>query len=317
MEPQGVRLPWAKIPSHIRQRIDVSLGSPVIGAATASGGFTPGFAGICDLADGRRYFVKAVSGAQNPDTPDMHRREASITARLPRDLPVPELIEVVDDGEWVALVFEAIDGRPPELPWSIADLEATFTTLDRVATRATPSPIKDLESFADRHHEPFSGYRRAAEGDSALLDDWSRRHLDTLVGLEAQWPAATTGHTLLHSDVRADNLLFTAGGDVILVDWPHGCVGAAWVDKAGLLPSVGLDGGPSPIEVENALRPFAAVDADAVNSFVAALAGYFTFRGAQSDPIGIPHLRGFQRAQGRVTRVWLADRLRLGRPEDS
>ena len=314
---QGVRLPWAAIPDHVCQRIGVALGSPVLRAATVPGGFTPGFAGCCDLADGRRYFVKAVSGAQNPDTPEMHRREAWINARMPRDLPVPEFIEIVDTGEWIALVFESIEGQAPGLPWSLTDLATTFAALDVIAERATPSPISELASFADRHLEPFSGYHRAAEGDHALLDEWSRRHLDRLVALESQWPAATAGETLLHSDVRADNLLLTSEGKVILVDWPHACVGAAWVDKVWLLPSVGLDGGPSPTEVEHALRPFSTVDADAVNSVVTALAGYFTYRGAQVDPVGIPHLRAFQRAQGRVARKWLAERLRIDPPRDS
>ena len=193
-------------------------------------------------------------------------------------------------------------------------MATTFATLDLFAAQATPNPITGLESFADRHLEPFFGYRRAAEGDHEELDAWSRRHLDTLVALEALWPAATAGDTLLHSDVRADNLLFTANGRVIVVDWPHGCVGAAWVDKACLLPSVGLDGGPSPMQVERVLQPFATVDPNAVNSLIAAFAGYFTHRGAQSDPIGIPHLRAFQRAQASVTRAWLADRLGLDAP---
>lgn len=78
-----------------------------------------------------------------------------------------------------------------------------------------------------------------------------------------------------------------------------------------MLPSVGLDGGPSPAEVEAALDLFGEVDATAVDRVLVGLAGYFTYQGSQPDPVGIPTLRGFQRAQGEIARCWLAERLKL------
>lgn len=34
---------------------------------------------------------------------------------LPPDLPVPRLLDVNDDGEWVAVVFEDVEGKSEEL----------------------------------------------------------------------------------------------------------------------------------------------------------------------------------------------------------
>ena len=61
-------------------------------------------------------------------------------------------------------------------------------------------------------------------------------------------PPATAGDTLLHCDLRADNLLLT-DDRVWVVDWPWGCTGQPWVDVANLAPSVGMQGGPSPAEL--------------------------------------------------------------------
>ena len=66
-----------------------------------------------------------------------------------------------------------------------------------------------------------------------------------------------------------------------------------------------------PVEVEEGLEPFADVDRDRVDRVLVALAGYFTVRGAEPDPPGMPTLRAFQRSQAEVTRAWLRQRLGL------
>jgi aminoglycoside phosphotransferase (APT) family kinase protein len=289
----------------------VALGSDVVSADNQPGGFSPGVAARCGLADGRRVFLKAVSTAQNPDSPAMHRREARITSQLPAGLPVPTLIATIDERDWIVLVFEEIDGHPPAQPWSLRDLGATFDALHQLADALTPCPVPGLDTFADRYTEAFRGYRTLAGGDPSVdvIDTWSRAHLDTLAALEADWSDASAGTSLLHADLRADNLLVRADGSVVVVDWPHACVGAAWIDLACMLPSVGLDGGPAPDTVERQLRPLRSAEPDAVDRVLVALAGYFTYQGVQPDPPGLPTLRAFQRAQGQVTREWLARRL--------
>jgi aminoglycoside phosphotransferase (APT) family kinase protein len=316
MEAQGVRLSWDAVPSTIRALVADELGSPVVRAVSQPGGFSPGVAARCVLADGRRYFIKAVSPGQNPDTPRMHRDEAAVAARLPAHLPVPRLQAVIDDGHWIILVFEEIIGAPPPLPWTMSNLAATFRALDALAEAATPCPLEDLRSFADSHVESFGNLRRLAGGDAAVdhVDGWTRRHLELLAGLEAEWGEASAGSSLLHSDVRADNLLVREDGTVVLVDWPHACTGAAWVDKVCFVPSIGLEGGPSPLEVEERLHPLADADPDAVNRVLAAVTGYFTVRGTEPDPPGLPTVRAFQRAQGAISRTWLAARLQLDTP---
>jgi aminoglycoside phosphotransferase (APT) family kinase protein len=313
MKQQGVRLPWDQVPAVVRDEVAAALGSAVVRADNQPGGFSPGVAARCGLADGRRCFIKAVSPDQNDRTPDMHRREAVVTAALPPGLPVPALRHVLDDGHWVVLVFDEIDGHPPAAPWSLHDLRATFAALDELSAATTPCPIPELRTVGDAHEAIFSGFRRLAAGDAAAdrLDRWTRRHLDRLAELEAGWTDASAGDALLHSDLRADNLLVRPDGSIVVVDWPSACAGAPWVDKILMLPSVADDGGPMPVEVEQALDPFAGADPDAVDRVVTAFAGYLTYHALLPAPPGLPTVRAFQDTQGRVARTWLAARLGL------
>ena len=65
------------------------VGARVVGTQSGAGGYSPSFASRCDLDDGRRVFVKAVSPAQNPESPDMLRSEIDVTRRLPSSVAAP------------------------------------------------------------------------------------------------------------------------------------------------------------------------------------------------------------------------------------
>lgn len=302
----GVRIEWSAVPASVRSAVEAQLGSSVTEAVTQHGGFSPGVAVRCSLADGRRCFIKAISSNPNPVSPHFHRREANVAAQLPDDLPVPRLWSVYDDDEWVVLVFEEVEGDHPPMPWTMDSLRATFATLDEVGR--VPPPV-GIPTFHDVYAPILVGYRELAGGPIPdTLDGWTAAHLDELATIEVQWPEAAAGAGLLHTDVRADNLLVRDDGRVVLVDWPHACVGAAWIDKLAMLPSVGLDG-PEPQDVIAALNPFDGVDGDILTTMLVALTGYFEYQGLQPDPPGMPTLRQFQRDQGVAGRTWLQTRL--------
>ena len=304
----GHRLQWDEVRPDRRDRLEAVLGSPVHRAVGQPGGYGPGLAARCELADGRRVFVKGVAADQNPHTPGMVRREAAVVAGLPEGAPVPALLHVVDEGDWVALVFEEVPGVHPALPWDRAELQSVL-----LATLALGSlePPPSLPALATHYGTEFEGWRTlAAEGPQAVVDGWSRRNLDRLAALEAGWEDATAGSSLVHGDVRSDNVLLVptdgrppGAADVVFVDWTSTCVGAGWFDVVAMLPSVELEGGGTP-ERALALTGLRLDDAQ-LTPLVAALAGYFAERGRLPDPPGLPTLRSFQRAQGGVALAWL------------
>jgi aminoglycoside phosphotransferase (APT) family kinase protein len=316
---EGARVAWHDVPEPTRTAIEEACGAAVIEARTQPGGFSPGVAARVRCADGGRWFVKAASAELNPDAPGFHRQEARVLADLDaliltRRLPVPRLRGTVADGPWFALVIEDVDGRQPVLPWRDPELDLVLAALDRLAETLTPAPamvMSAVPGIAEFLAADFSGWRALAKtpGDDRL-DPWSRARLDELAALEATWAAHAAGGTLLHCDIRADNLLLTSegapGDRVMVVDWPHACRGAAFVDLVCFAPSVAMQGGPGPAELLARSRVGRSVRHESLAAVVCALAGYFTERSLQPPPPGLPTVRQFQAAQGEVTRRWLA-----------
>lgn len=313
MSRQGVRSTWDEAPQPVRDAVDDLLGSPIRTTHTVVGGFSPGPAFRAELADGRTVFIKAAGRSLNEDTPAMHRREGEVLGRMPRSVPAPSLIGTFDDGDWVALAVEWIDGRAP-IATDDTDVERMLGLLERLAERTEGVAIDGVEPVAATHVDLFGHWDRLAGDTPANLDAWSRQHLGRLAELEAHAADASSGHHLVHLDVRTDNVLLAVGSVErdVLVDWPGASTGAAWVDLAALLPALHMDGGPPPTDVFASTPVGRRADAEAVDAFVVALAGYFTRMSLLPAPPGLPTLRDFQAAQGRIARRWVTQRLRLG-----
>jgi aminoglycoside phosphotransferase (APT) family kinase protein len=303
-----VRLPYDELPARVRGWVEGSLGSRVEWAITQAGGFSPGVAARLTCADGTRAFVKAVSAEANVESPTMHRREAKITAALPEVAPTPRLLASYDDGTWVALLLQDLEGRHPHLPWREDELRRVVAAVDELFSDLTPCPVADVQTVDDDWRDEFAGWRRAAAADPPDgLDAWCGRNLDRLAQLESRWVDAASGDTLLHLDLRADNMIVSADR-VWIVDWPWAARGAPAFDLVGFAPSVAMQGGPEPAELM-AMSAFGrAADPDAVTVLVATVAGYFHLHSLLPPPPGLPTVREFQRAQGEVALRWLRDR---------
>jgi aminoglycoside phosphotransferase (APT) family kinase protein len=307
---EGARIAWQDVPQPVRAAIGQVCGAPVIEARDQPGGFSPGMAARVRCADGTAWFAKAASGEVNPNAPRLHRQEASVLAGLDPliaagRLPAPRLRGTAESGPWFALVADDMAGRQPALPWHDGELGAVLAALDQVAAALTPAPVT-VPAIFEYLGTDFTGWRALSRtpGDDRI-DPWSRARLPELAALEATWPAHAAGETLLHADIRADNLLLTRDG-VMVVDWPHACRGAAFADLVLFAPSVAMQGGPEPAALLARSRAGRAATRDALAAVVCALAGYFTERSLRPAPPGLPTVRRFQAAQGEVARRWLA-----------
>jgi aminoglycoside phosphotransferase (APT) family kinase protein len=308
----GARLHWDQLPGTLRHALEARLGSTVTESVTQPGGFSPGVAARLRLADGRRVFLKAISSHPNSDSPAMHRREARIAAALPVSVPTPRLLWSYDDGDWVAVVFEDVDGWTPVTPWRPQELGRVLEAVTQLVESLTPAPIA-VETIAERLHEPLQGWRALEAAARANADglggvpDWARRNLERLAGLESEWEAASAGATLLHFDLRADNILLTADR-VLVVDWPHASLGAGWMELLQILPSIAMQGGPKPWEIFDSHPLGRRAPERKVTAVLAAVAGYFVRQSRLPSPPGLPTLRAFQRDQGIPAVEWLMRR---------
>ncbi len=312
----GVRIEWDALPESVRARVETWLGSPVVEAKTQFGGFSPGVAAKLLSADGRRIFVKAVGAEPNRTSPKFHRRELAIVAAIPASAPVPRLLwshdESEADGGWVTLAFESVDGHPPAQPWDAVELARVMASLADLSEALTPSPLpagsvpalRDWVLIRNRY------WARTVATAPDGLDTWSARHAPTFAAMEAKVGELAAGETLLHLDIRGDNILLT-GDRVWIVDWPHAHIGAAWVDLLLMAPSVAMQGGPPPAELFLQHPAGRTAPDEAVTAMVAMMAGFFTWEALQPPPPGLPTLRPFQAAQAAVAREWLRQRTGL------
>ena len=166
------------------------------------------------------------------------------------------------------------------------------------ATRAPPG-LPALEDVRER----LNGWELVADDAEPLLSTGlcSRAWLDTALPRlrEAAATCDLSGDSLVHLDVRGDNLCFRSGR-TLLVDWNLACRGNPLVDLVGWLPSLRLEGGPDPWEVVPESGGLAAL-----------LAGYFASRAGLPTPPTAPRVRPFQRAQAEVALPWAARELGL------
>ncbi|WP_345224720.1 phosphotransferase [Streptomyces cremeus] len=306
----GVRLDWHAVPAAVRARVEHDiLGSPVVGARTQAGGFSPGVAARLTLADGTRAFVKAVSADANPHSPELHRREARNTAALPPGVPAPHLLGSYDDGTWVVLVLEDVEGVQPRIPWRRDELDRVLAALAGLSAALTPAPY-DAPRTEEADAQTFRGWRQRLEsGEWDGLDPWAAANLPRLIELSSRWAEFAHGDTLCHADLRADNILLTPDGGAVFVDWPHAVRAVAWFELLVMLPSVAAQGGGDPEEIFAAHPSAAGADPDGVTCVLAALAGYFVHHSLLPAPPGLPTLRPFQGVQGAVAVAWLRRRL--------
>ena len=294
------RLEWAHLPPAVRALIEQHCGSEVVEAVSQGGGFTPGFASVLICADGSRHFVKAASTVAQRMFADAYREEARKLRALPDTVPAPRLLWLVDD-DWVVLGLEYVEARAPRRPWRADELDPCLDALEIVAEELTPAP----EALGlDPVTEEFATW-------PAFWDTVRERHdlphADEAATLAAGFAEVMGGSTVVHVDVRDDNVLLTADGRALFCDWNWPVVGAAWLDSLFMLLGPRGDG----LDVEAVIaqrRLLRAVPPDHVDRVLALICGYFLSSADEPVPPTSPHIRDAQRWQGEVVWGWLSER---------
>jgi hypothetical protein len=236
------------------------------------------------FADGSRAFLKLASIDPGPQ---WVRDERHVFECV--DGPFMPLFLGFEDGDRPLLILEDMlpDARWPP-PWHDGDVEAVLAALREVAA----APLKgELPRLAAEGGE---GWHDVARDPAPFLRlgvvsaEWLDRSLPAL--LEASDRTPLDGDSLVHCDVRSDNLCLRSG-HAVLLDWNHARIGNPAFDVAFWLPSLVLEGGPDP-------------DGFGVDEFAAFVAGFFAAHAGLPAPPGAPRVRGFQRAQLEVALPW-------------
>lgn len=296
------RLEWSHLPPHLRDLIAQRCGSPVTEAVSQTSGFTPGFASVLTCADGTRHFVKAASVKAQRQFAQAYREEAHKLALLPAGAPAPRLLWSSDSEDWFVIGLEHVEARQPRRPWGGAEVDAVLDALETVADVLTPPPpAMGLGSFGTEFEELPSYWETVRSSRPGLP------HLEEAAALASRFTEVTGGDTLVHTDVRDDNVLLRGDGTALFCDWNFPCVGAAWLDTVFLL--VGPRGDGLDVDAVLAARRLTCdVPAESIDIVLALLVGYFFRQCEEPVPPTSPHLRDAQRWQGEVCWDWLCER---------
>ena len=292
------RLGWVHLPPAVRTAVERKLGSAVVDSASCDAGFTPGLASVVTCADGSRHFLKAASTKAQKVAADAYRIEARRLRTLPPSVRAPRLKWIQELDDWVVLAIEYVEGRAPLRPWTVADLAACSDMLVRTAGALTPAPGLGVPTYAEEL--------------GSWADLWTTRlahlpHAAECAALAARIGEVSAGETLVHCDVRDDNLLLDAAGEAWLCDWNWPVRGAAWLDSLILL--VGPRGDGLEVEKHLAAHPLlGSVPAADVDVVLAHLLGYFSASAELPRVSNSPYLRTAAAWQRDVLLRWLGER---------
>ena len=300
------RIGWQEVPPRVRSAIEATLGSVVVEAHTQEGGFSPGAAVRLRLANGNTAFVKALGVDIHEFSVQLYRTEAATMAHLPAGLPVPRLLDVYDDGNWIALVYEEVDGRRPAIPWRMDELGRVEGMLAALSDALHPSPWQDAPTFAEVNGDFMEAWTNLALEPPHDIDPGLRRHLDRLIEQGTDLAAIISGDALLHTDIRSDNILLTSNGGVVLLDWGWTCKGAPWLDVVLFGTTVNAEGGADAEQLVLRHPATANVPSGAIDAvLLAAAANYWGLSQLPKQPALPGFSRAYQRAFAEATLRWV------------
>ena len=308
----GERIAYAALPDGLRSWIDSELGEPVVEAAPQTGGMSPGPAARLVLADGRRYFVKAVGHELNTGTPRLFRHEIDVLRRLPPVDYRPSLVASYDDGDWLALVLEDVEGHHPNLS-DPAQIGAAREVIRAQSRELTPDPVRiESETLGASVSRWLEEIRGVDEHVHELLPRWWLAHEAGLLARLATLPDRLPGECWCHLDIRDDNLLVRPDGSVVVLDWGMSRPGPPWVDEVLL----DLHDVTVPVFDRRVSRiPAYGVPSDegrqeTVTDLLLVLGMSLAVISHHQAPPGLPRLMSFRRAESH--RLLVGARRRLG-----
>jgi hypothetical protein len=291
MEPSQSRLDQPS-PS-VLERIQKLMASPPVEWRTMHKGYTAAETWIMRFESGKTAFVKHATDEQ---TASWLKSERAVYEAVQGDF-LPDLLGW-DGGDFPILILEDMSHAGTVPPWTDETIGRVLALLEVLERTKLPDSFRSLTAYP----EPFDGWRQIAKDPAPFLAlrlvsaDWLDAALPVLLRAEAA--ADLSGESLVHTDLRSDNIFFHRNL-TMLIDWNWASRGNSKFDLVSWLPSLHTEGGPPPWEF--------TVDEP---NLIAMQAGYLGHRVA-TPPHDNESIRRLQAKQLRSSLLWAAKALDL------
>ena len=288
---------------QLTQRLKKMTGKRATHFKPVQGGYTAAQRLIACFSDGSSAFVKV---GTSEVTSRWLRQEHDVYQSLSAPF-MPAYLGWDDDGEHAMLLLEDLSHAfwPP--PWSEKRVQQVLETLEAVSSTTLAVP-----PLVERGADLMTGWSQVAKDPQPFLslalvsERWLEIALPIL--LQKENAEALQGDSLLHLDVRSDNICFVHDR-VVLIDWDGASYGNALVDIAAWLPSLHSEGGPLPEHILPNAPELATL-----------ISGYFACKAGLPSSANAPYVREVQKSQLNSALPWVIRALELppadGRSQD-
>lgn len=215
---------YAQVPAPVRDDIEAQTG-PVDSVELVKKGSAPGIAAVLHLQDGTRAFFKGCP--EDSSVARLYTQEMDVNACLPDSIHAPEIQYASAAHGWLAMLFNYIDGRPPDLSPGSPDLDLLLIYLFNLSLTPAWESLPAVGENLTRLEKTAA--LLLSRLDAGEMKDLYRKALD---GFDA---SALAGDTLTHYDLHPGNLIRTRHG-LYLHGWARACAAAPFADTVYLTP---------------------------------------------------------------------------------
>lgn len=235
-------------PGYLHDLVSTTMGKNATAWQVPDCGLSAALRYSVVLDDNSRIFVKA---STDEETAQWLRNEhlllSSINAKF-----APAVIAWIDTPDMhPVLITEDLShaywpASHAGVNWRDGDFDLLFEALRNMGS---VTPPRSLTAMQNNKH---SLWTKVANDPKPFLnlklcsEKWFADSIDVLTHAEST--RDITGTSLVHNDVRSDNICIL-NNRVKFVDWSHAAIGSASHDLCTLLPTLHLEGGPSPYSV--------------------------------------------------------------------
>ena len=280
--------------NQLTQRLEKIMDKRAIHFKPVQGGYTAAQRVMAYFSDGFSAFVKV---GTTELTSRWLRQEHDLYESLSASF-MPAYLGWHDDEAHPILLLEDLSHAfwPP--PWSEKRVQQVLETLEVVSKYAMAVP-----PLVERGADLMNGWSQVAKDPQPVLslalvsESWLELALPIL--LQNENSEALKGDSLLHLDVRSDNICFV-DDRVILIDWDGASYGNPLVDIAAWLPSLHSEGGPPPEHILPNAPELATL-----------MSGYFACKAGLPSLPDAPYVRDVQKRQLNSALPWVIRALGL------